>query len=343
MEEPQLNTTDSSTSGTKRILMLGGTGTIGRATVAELVKRGHQVVCIARPKAGSGGKLTQDKTTNLLKGAEVCFGDVQDSEFLAEKVFGKYQFDAVVSCMASRTGEPKDAWAIDHQAHVNVLSAAKEHGVKQMVLLSAICVQKPLLVFQNAKLAFEKALIESGLTYSVVRPTAFFKSLSGQVERVKNGKSFLLFGDGTTTACKPISDADLAIYLANCLEDTSLQNKILPIGGPGPALTARQQGECLFKILGREPKFTSLPLSIMTGSVALMDALSKVIPPIAPKAELARIGLYYATESMLVLNSETGLYDADATPETGTDTLFDYFKALIDGTETADKVDYDLF
>ena len=342
-EKSQSEGISSNTSGANRILMLGGTGTIGRATVAELVKRDHKVTCIARPKAGSKGKLNQEKTTNLLQGAEVCFGDVQDPEFLREQVFANHQFDAVVSCMASRTGEPEDAWAIDHQAHLNVLNLAKEHGVTQMVLLSAICVQKPLLVFQRAKLAFEKALTESGLTYSIVRPTAFFKSLSGQVERVKNGKSFLLFGDGTTTACKPISDADLAIYLANCLEDTSLQNKILPIGGPGPALTARQQGECIFKILGREPKFTSLPLSIMTGSVALMDGLSKVIPPLVAKAELARIGLYYATESMLVLNPETGLYDADATPETGTDTLFDYFKALIEGTETADKVDYDLF
>ena len=43
-----------------------------------------------------------------------------------------------------------------------------------------------------------------------MRPTAFFKSLSGQVERVRGGRPFLLFGDGTLTACKPISDADLA-------------------------------------------------------------------------------------------------------------------------------------
>ena len=64
----------------------------------------------------------------------------------------------------------------------------------QMVLLSAICVQKPLLAFQHAKLAFEKHLIKSGLTYSIVRPTAFFKSLSGQVERVRRGKPFLIFG-----------------------------------------------------------------------------------------------------------------------------------------------------
>jgi divinyl chlorophyllide a 8-vinyl-reductase len=50
------------------------------------------------------------------------------------------------------------------------------------VLLSAICVQKPLLEFQRAKLAFEAKLQEAGdITYSIVRPTAFFKSLAGQV------------------------------------------------------------------------------------------------------------------------------------------------------------------
>ena len=82
-------------------------------------------------------------------------------------------------------------------------------GVAHFVLLSAICAQKPMLAFQHAKLAFEESLISSGLGYSIVRPTAFFKSLSGQVERVRNGKPFLVFGDGRLTACKPISDADL--------------------------------------------------------------------------------------------------------------------------------------
>ena len=181
---------NSSASEAARVLVLGGTGTIGRAAVAALVRRGYQVICIARPQAGSGGKLTQDKTTQLLQGAEVIFGDVTSPEFLAEKVFRHHHFYAVVSCLASRTGEPLDAWAIDYQAHINVLSLAKDSGVKQMVLLSAICVQKPRLVFQHAKLAFEKALMDSGLTYSIVRPTAFFKSLSGQVARVQKGTFF---------------------------------------------------------------------------------------------------------------------------------------------------------
>ena len=335
--------TDSSTSGMQRILVLGGTGSIGRAAVAALVKRGHKVVCIARSKAGSGGQLTQEKTARLLQGADVLFGDVTNTTFLAEQVFQEQQFNAVLSCLASRTGEPKDAWAIDYQAHADILSLAKESGVTQMILLSAICVQKPRLVFQHAKLKFEQELIESGLTYSIVRPTAYFKSLVGQVDRVKKGKSFLLFGDGKLTACKPISDADLAEYMADCLEDVSLQNKVLPIGGPGPAITLLDQGEYLFKILDRKPSFRSVPASLLSGVAAVLDGLGKVVPPLAAKAELARIGHYYATESMLVLNPETGLYDADATPETGNDTLFEYLQRLIDGSETADRVDYDLF
>lgn len=335
--------TDSSSSGARRILALGGTGTIGRAAIAALVGRGHEVVCLARPKAGVGGQLTQEKTARLLQGAEVRFGNVLNPEFLADQVFGNQPFDAVVSCLASRTGEPQDTWAIDYQAHMDVLSLAKESGVTQMVMLSAICVQKPRLAFQHAKLAFEKALIDSGLTYSIVRPTAFFKSLAGQVDRVKQGKPFFVFGDGTLTACKPISDTDLAEYLADCLQDVSLQNRILPIGGPGPATTPLQQGEYLFKLLGRTPRLKRVPVSLLSGAAALLDGIAKIVPPLAAKAELARIGHYYATESMLVLNSETGLYDADATPETGTDTLFAYFQSLLEGSETAERFDYDLF
>ena len=59
----------------------------------------------------------------------------------------------------------------------------------------------------------------------------------------------LLFGDGALTACKPISDRDLADFLAGCINDPSRHNRVLPIGGPGPALTPRQQGEQLFELL----------------------------------------------------------------------------------------------
>ncbi len=310
-----------------RVLMLGATGTIGRATVQALLARGCEVVCLVRP----GSVPTPD-----LDGATLRHGDVTDPASLAHDGFRGERFDAVVSCLASRTGEPRDAWAIDHRAHLNVLEAAKAVGVERFVLLSALCVQKPLLAFQHAKLAFEAALAGSGLTYVIVRPTAFFKSLSGQVERVRRGKPFLLFGDGRLTACKPIADADLAGYLADGLHDPARWNRILPIGGPGPAITPREQGERLFALLDRPPRFRSVPVRMLDVVIAGLAAAGRVWPSLAGKAELARIGRYYATESMLLLDPATGRYDAAATPETGTATLFDHYAALLSGVEETD-------
>ena len=132
-----------------------------------------------------------------------------------------------------------------------------------------------------------------GMTYSIVRPTAFFKSIAGQVtsviylpyalhlviyrqcsgaryqcqnvsccippvfilrnstelvrpqsghhapqqlrhaqvEMVKSGKPYIMFGDGTLAACKPISETDLAAFIADCVQSADRVNKILPIGG----------------------------------------------------------------------------------------------------------------
>lgn len=327
----------------RRLIVLGATGTIGVATVRALVQRGHEVVCFVRPRAGAGGALGLKDSKALLCGANVRFGEITDpASFERDGLCGE-QFDAVVSCLASRTGDPADAWAIDYRAHEQALRAARNAGVRQFVLLSAICVQKPLLGFQLAKLAFEKTLIESGLTYSIVRPTAFFKSLSGQVERVKRGKSFLVFGNGALSACKPISDRDLANYLADCLEDDGLQNRILPIGGPGEALTPRQQGELLFSVLGRPPRFTQVPVALLDTVIAFLTGFGRWIPSLAAKAELARIGRYYATESMLVWDAETGRYNADATPTTGSDTLAGFYADLASGAVADERGDHAVF
>jgi divinyl chlorophyllide a 8-vinyl-reductase len=318
----------------QRVCVFGATGTIGRAVVVSLVRQGHEVVAYVRDEAAA---------TQGFAGAAVIGVNAADPASLKRSGFAEQRFDAVISCMASRTGAPKDAWAIDHGAHLVILDAAKRAGVGQFVLLSAICVQKPLLAFQHAKLAFEAALIESGLRYSIVRPTAYFKSLSGQIERVRAGKPYVMFGDGTLTACKPISDADLADYITACLTDEARWNRILPIGGPGNAITPRQQGEVLFDMLGQRPKFRSVPVALLDGIVAGLGVAGRIVPPLAAKAELARIGRYYATESMLVRDPQTGRYSADATPATGRDTLFDHYRAVLDGTALVELGDHAVF
>jgi len=315
------------------VLLLGATGTAGRATAAALAGAGHRVTALLRPRRDGGG---------LPPGTAFVHAEATDAGAFAEAVRAAKP-QAVVSCLASRTGAPADAWAIDHAAHATALAAAKTAGAAQFVLLSALCVQKPRLAFQHAKLAFETELMASGLTWSIVRPTAFFKSLSGQVDRVRRGKPFLVFGDGRLTACKPISDADLGAYIAGCLTDPARENRILPIGGPGPALTPADQAGILSELLGRNVPLRRVPVALLdtiAGGLALAGRLS---PKLAAKADLARIGRYYATESMLVLNPETGAYDADATPETGAETLRDHYERLLTGNAEADLGEHAVF
>ncbi|KAI4317644.1 hypothetical protein L6164_025498 [Bauhinia variegata] len=320
------------------VLVVGSTGYIGKFVVKELVKRGFNVIAIARERSGIRGKNDKEETLAQLQGANVCFSDVTHLDTLEKSLNNLgVSIDVVISCLASRSGGVKDSWKIDYEATKNSLFAGKKFGASHFVLLSAICVQKPLLEFQRAKLKFEAELMKEAeedvnFTYSIVRPTAFFKSLGGQVELVKDGKPYVMFGDGKLCACKPISEQDLAAFIVDCVLSEDKINKVLPIGGPGKALTPLEQGEMLFKLLGKEPKFLKVPIGIMDFAISVLDFLVKIFPSLEDAAEFGKIGRYYAAESMLVLDPETGEYSAEKTPSYGQDTLEEFFaRALREG------------
>ena len=289
----------------RRVLLAGASGTIGSAVLRRLEAEGHVVTAPGRAVLADRGALA--------------------------RLMGEAEPEVVISCIASRSGSPKDAQAVDYETNIALLEAAQVAGARHFILLSAICVQKPLLAFQHAKLRFEAQLATSGMGYTVVRPTAFFKSLSGQVKRVKAGKPFLIFGDGELTRCKPISDDDLARFICQCIDNPKVIGKMLPIGGPGPAISLKEQGELLFQVAGKEPRFKSVSPRIFTAAERILALGAPFSDWFAEKAEYARIARYYATESMLVLDPATGTYRADLTPEFGADTLRSHYERLLAG------------
>lgn len=306
------------------VLIAGASGTIGRAVVRECLARGYAVTALVRSM--------EKADIPEFEGAEIRALDVARPDdvmaFMADK-----SPQAIISCLASRTGAPRDAEAVDFMANLNLLAGANAARVGHFVLLSAICVQRPHLAFQRAKLKFEAQLMASYLDYTIVRPTAFFKSLSGQVKRVAAGKPFLIFGDGELTRCKPISDADLARFIANTLSDPAARCAELPIGGPGPAISLKEQGEMIFEVAGKEPRLKSVPVWMFDAAAIVLGLGAPLSNWFAEKAEYARIAKYYATQSMLWLDPATGEYDADATPEFGSDTLRDHYAQLLSEIE----------
>ena len=127
------------------------------------------------------------------------------------------------------------------------------------------------------------------------------------------------------------------------LDDPARFDRVLPIGGPGPAITPHEQGEALFRLLGRPPRFKAVPVAVLDVAIAVLAGLGRAVPALAAKAELARIGRYYATESMLVWDACAARYDAAATPSTGSETLVDFYASLLSGAAQVERGDHAVF
>eukprot|EP00555_Chaetoceros_dichaeta_P003485 CAMPEP_0198249064 /NCGR_PEP_ID=MMETSP1447-20131203/688_1 /TAXON_ID=420782 /ORGANISM="Chaetoceros dichaeta, Strain CCMP1751" /LENGTH=411 /DNA_ID=CAMNT_0043933603 /DNA_START=30 /DNA_END=1265 /DNA_ORIENTATION=+ len=312
----------------KTNVIAGASGYIGKSTVRESVRQGYNTIALVRDKT----KITSSEGTAMygqfFEGATVVECDVCDPEALTQAMTQIAQdnngIDSIMSCLASRSGIKKDAYAIDYQATLNCLNSGLSPSVnaRHFVMLSAFCVKNPWLQFQQAKLKFEAALQEQdGMTYSIVRPTAFFKSVSGQLEVIQSGAPFVMFGDGEVTRCNPISEANLATYLIDCTSDKGRENKIINLGGPDEPLTMKRQGEMLYEAVGKEPKFIYAPLWIFD---TIIDSLQWVADTLKSEkfenaAESGRIGKYYAVEDMLT---------TDPDEKFGTMTLMEHYKKI---------------
>ena len=299
-----------------KIFVAGSTGYIGKNVVKYALDNGFDVVIAKRH--------SDNKPSQLNKKLKVIKISNNDNNWIAdlEKV------DVIISCLASRTGEPKDAHLVDYKLNCLLLEKAKALKCSQFILLSAICVQKPRLAFQFEKLAFEEKLKKSGLNFSIVRPTAYFKSLSGQIENIKKGKPYVYFGDGQITQCNPISEKDLSLYILSCIKDKTKWRKILPIGGPKQSITPKDIGKILFEIFEMSPKYKSFPTKLLDAIRLLLLIISPFSNWAKNKSELIKIAKYYATESMLIWDETKKCYDSNMTPSTGKDTLRDYFYSI---------------
>lgn len=197
-----------------------------------------------------------------------------------------------------------------------IYSQKERSNACNFVLLSAFCVGKPLLQFQFAKLKLEDCIRQSPtVSHSIVRPTAFFKSLDGQVETVRKGLPVLFFGDGSCAA-NAICERDLARYLIDCAlraQEVGMMNVSRDIGGPDvPPITKREQIELIYDTLAvpKEKRLAlSLPIEIFDVLIFIFSQLEGFFqramkaPALRQRfedaAEIARIVRYYATEPMV--------------------------------------------
>lgn len=186
-----------------KIVVIGGTGLIGKKLVDGLRRRGHEVVA-ASPSSGVNA-VTGEGLAKALKGAEVVV-DVANAPSWDDK--------AVLEFFESSTR--------------NLLAAEKASGVKHHVALSVVGTDRLLASgYFRAKMAQEKLIKASQIPYTIVRSTQFFEFVPSIAQNASEGTTIRV----PSALMQPIVSDDVAEALAEVAVAEPV-NGMVEIAGP---------------------------------------------------------------------------------------------------------------
>lgn len=248
------------------ILVVGATGTLGRKVTRLLLRGGSQVRAMTRIVANT------DELKAL--GARPVRGDLRDADSIEFAVRGVRAVVAAAHGMLGRRDGSSEL--IDDAGHRTLIDAAKNAGVEHFVYTSAIDASLDHPVdFWRTKARVEKYLAESGMAYTIIRPTAFMDMHAYQLigKPVIEGKRVMLFGKGRNPR-NFVAAEDVAKAINGALQVPALRGQTIDIGGP-ENLSGHQVIETFERVSGRRAKVTHLPLGFLR-------SLSLAVRPLHP-------------------------------------------------------------
>ncbi|MCT7979463.1 SDR family oxidoreductase [Laspinema olomoucense] len=243
-------------------LVTGATGSLGRRVVRVLTARQAPVRAFVR--------LSSDYSELENRGADIFIGDLKRERDIQKACDGvKY----IISTHGGK--ESGGAQAIDYRANIDLIDYGKAAGVEHFVLISVLGCDRGYMdspVFK-AKREVEKYLEKSGLTYTILRPSAFDSALIPFAQRFKETGVYLSLGD-LRNRTSPVSTDDLAQIAADSVLVPEAANKIFPVGGP--EILSREEIPQIFgRIFNRDPMIINPPIMVLDG---VRNALGLVNP-----------------------------------------------------------------
>lgn len=152
------------------LLIIGGTGTLGRQIVLQALTKGYQVRCLVR----------NFRKANFLKewGAELVYGDLTKPETIPPCLKG---ITAIIDASTSRPDDFDSLKTVDWEGKVCLIEAAKAANIERFIFFSAQNVEQftniPLM---KLKYRIEQKLKESQIPYTIFRLTGFYQGLIEQ-------------------------------------------------------------------------------------------------------------------------------------------------------------------
>ena len=211
-----------------KVLVLGGTGFVGRSVCERLVEAhaGAGLVRVATRRLQHATRL------RALPTVEVVQANVHDDAELAGLLLG---VDAVVNLVAILHGSADDFGRAHVQLPQRIARACKAAGVRRLVHVSALGVgpQAPSN-YLRSKTAGEAALQAAGLELTLLRPSVIFGAedkflnVFAQLQKVAP----LMPLAGSDARFQPVWVEDVASAVVHCLDHTATVGAVFEITGP---------------------------------------------------------------------------------------------------------------
>jgi uncharacterized protein YbjT (DUF2867 family) len=220
------------------ILVIGATGTTGREVARQIIAAGQKPRLLVRKP---------DKAREFHGNSEIVQGDLGRPDSLAPAMKG---VDQLYLMSVGANGPDLEA---------NAIEAAKRGSVKHVVKLSVIGADNPVLILSKWHARSEQRLIDSGLTWTMLRPCNFMSNALAWAETIKSqGAFYQPTGDGRWSTIDP---ADIGAVAVKALTTPGHEGKAYTLTGPA-SLSGGEYAAKLSSALGKPVKFVDVPSEV---------------------------------------------------------------------------------
>nr|YP_011007367.1 hypothetical protein V2495_pgp013 [Scytothamnus australis]WAM64796.1 hypothetical protein [Scytothamnus australis] len=233
------------------LLIIGGTGTLGRQIVRKALENGFQVRCIVRNK----------RAANFLKewGAELVYGDLTLPETLPLSFQG---ITAIIDASTTKSEDDTELLAVDWYGKLIVVELSKYTQIKRFIFLSILNSEKyPYITLMQMKYRVEKLIKDSGIPFTIFKYAGFFQGLINQYAiRILEQKPILNTVKSPTIAY--IDTQDAAFFCVKSLSIEEAKNKVF-ITGSFQAWKSEEIIELCEKLSGQKAKIQNISIILL--------------------------------------------------------------------------------
>ncbi|MDQ6716998.1 MAG: complex I NDUFA9 subunit family protein [Gemmatimonadota bacterium] len=287
----------------KPVLITGAAGLVGRHTCDELTKHGWKVRALVRNPSKAAMRLAHLPV-------ELHVGDIRNPESIGKAIAGCGSVVHLAAVAIERSGQGYSDVNTDGTA--NLIEQARAAGIDRFIHMSQNGADSASPhEFLRSKGLAQDAVVASGLSHTVLRPSVIFgpedEFVNVLARLVRLSPIVFPLPDGGRARFQPIAVRDVAAVVRITLEKQATRRGTYSLGGPAP-LSLKEMTERILAAMGVTRRLVTVPVSALRPLIALAE---KMIPN--PPVTSSLLGLL-SLDNTVPNNAITEVFGLTPTP-----------------------------